>query len=160
MPRFTPIDSAASKSSVDRPWRNILYLRHPTILVRPPCVAGDEIVIKGRQIEVNGRKLEHDRVPTESVDQIRNQVEGEVYYESHAGRRYQVQFTGDPLDESTVDEIKVTVPDHSVFVLGDNRDRSRDSRHIGSIHVSDVIGDVDYIFFPAETWSRFGSLLD
>lgn len=123
-------------------------------------VAGDEIVIKGRQIEVNGRKLEHDPVPPESVDQIRDQAEGDVYYESYAGRRYQVLFTGDPLDESAVDEIKVTVPDHSVFVLGDNRDRARDSRTIGSVHLADVIGDVDYIFFPAETWTRFGVYRD
>lgn len=123
-------------------------------------VAGDRIVIKGREIEVNGKKLERDRVPTESIAQIRNQVEGYVHYESHAGRRYRVLFADDSFDGSTMDEINVTVPDRSVFVLGDNRDRSRDSRNIGSIHVSDVIGYVDYIFFPAETWSRFGVYRD
>jgi len=123
-------------------------------------VAGDRIVIKGREIEVNGKKLERDRVPRESIAQIRKQVEGYVHYESHAGRRYRVLFADDSFDGSAMDEINVTVPDRSVFVIGDNRDRSRDSRHIGSIHVGDVIGYVDYIYFPAETWSRFGVYRD
>ncbi|MDA1049159.1 MAG: S26 family signal peptidase [Planctomycetota bacterium] len=48
------------------------------------------------------------------------------------------------------------VPPRSVFVMGDNRMRSKVSRHFGSIYVGDVIGYGDYIFWPAASWSRFG----
>ncbi|MBT6158041.1 MAG: signal peptidase I [Planctomycetaceae bacterium] len=156
-----------------RPFRNGFPERGDVVVFRTPAsevgrtwikrvigVAGDRIVIKGREITVNGKKLERERVPTESIAQIRKQVKGYVYHESHAGRRYRVLFADDSIDGSAVDEINVTVPDRSVFVMGDNRDRSRDSQHIGPIHVGDVIGYVDYMYFPAETWSRFGVYRD
>jgi hypothetical protein len=41
-------------------------------------------------------------------------------------------------------------------VLGDNRERARDSRHFGSVHMGDLVGYVDYVYWPAESWSRFG----
>lgn len=108
-------------------------------------VAGDEIAIKGREIKVNGKTIERERVPPEGFAQLRNQVTGDVYHESLARHCYRVLFDDESVDTDTK-EIKVTVPDRNIFVLGDNRDRSRDSRHIGPIHVGEVVGFVDYIF--------------
>ncbi len=45
--------------------------------------------------------------------------------------------------------IAATVPDGYLFVMGDNRPRSSDSREFGPIKQSTVIGQVFYRYFPA-----------
>ncbi|MEM9645805.1 MAG: signal peptidase I, partial [Planctomycetota bacterium] len=102
-------------------------------------------------------------------------------HETNSGRRYLVAYgddgeedgssedaameaskNEDTVNEDTVIEdseatvLKATVPERHVYLLGDNRDRSRDSRHFGAIPVGDVVGYVDYIFWPSQSWSRFG----
>jgi signal peptidase I len=124
------------------------------------AVAGDRVVIKGRDVEVNGKKLERDVVPMESMGAIRNRIDGEVFFESQGGQRYQVMYGDDESGSSPANEFKTVVPPRSVFVVGDNRNRARDSRHFGPIHAGDITGYVDYIYYPAEAWSRFGATVE
>ena len=67
-----------------------------------------------------------------------------------------VQYTDAADEQRSIGDLKTTVPARHVFVLGDNRDRSRDSREFGAVPVGDVVGYVEYIYWPAESWSRFG----
>ncbi len=53
---------------------------------------------------------------------------------------------------------KQTVPAGSYFVMGDNRDLSHDSRNFGFLSHGEITGVVTYLYWPAKSWSRFGSV--
>lgn len=68
-----------------------------------------------------------------------------------------VYINGELLDESFTNEHtqpgrhgQVTVPPLHVFVLGDNRDRSNDSRSFGPVPIENVIGRAWLSYWPLE----------
>ena len=123
---------------------------------RVVAVSNDWIEISGKRLLINGSELTRVRVPDEELKHLNNQVSGNVAYEQNSGRRYLVTYGTANAKAKAQEASKETISDGQFFVLGDNRDRSRDSRHFGTIDNSDIVGYVDYVYWPAETWSRFG----
>lgn len=124
---------------------------------RVVALAGDTVVMDGEHVEINGKRLERVRIPSEALRDDQLQPAATGYHEFNAGRRYMVGYVESGEAGPNRDRFEMTVPDRSVFVLGDNRDRSRDSRHFGAIHMGDLIGYVQYNYYPAQNWSRFGA---
>ena len=77
-------------------------------------------------------------------------VDGEVLDEPYILERTH-------LDEGT--EFPLTVPEGEVFVMGDNRNASRDSRSlsVGTVKEEYIVGRVLFRFFP---FDRFGTVSD
>ncbi len=77
-------------------------------------------------------------------------VNGKAYKEPYLNE-YKKQLVDGPLtDPFTLKEKigKETVPKGELFVMGDNRRFSKDSRHIGTIPMSKVVGKTSIVYWP------------
>ncbi|WP_419841426.1 signal peptidase I [Candidatus Poriferisodalis sp.] len=98
--------------------------------------------------------------PSRTAELIKRVVAvGGETVEAHAG---QLLVDGNPASEDylpdgvrTSDFGPVLVPDGHVFVMGDNREASQDSRVFGTVPVSEIVGRAIARFWPP---SRLGGL--
>lgn len=112
---------------------------------------GDKIKIQGADVSVNGKSL---RLATTSVDS------GLLVTETTGQSRWQVFWNN---KQQQLPQTQLTVPAGEVFVLGDNRTDSNDSRFYGSIPLRDVLGKAHAIWLSVKgndlRWERMGTSL-
>jgi signal peptidase I len=109
------------------------------------ALPGDEVMIKGTSITINGKAL--------------NTSEGIEQWED---RKWAVLWDTKRSDANT--EFKTTIPPGQVFVLGDNRDSTKDSRAFGTVPLQDVIGRARQVWLSTSAegirWQRIGKVLE
>ncbi|MGD6816188.1 signal peptidase I [Metabacillus sp. 113a] len=89
---------------------------------------GDSIEYKRDQLYINGRPA------------------AEPYLEE-----YKKRLIDPPLTENfSLEEVtgRKRVPEGHVFVMGDNRRISKDSRHIGTVPIAEILGEAKIVYWP------------
>ena len=120
------------------------------IVKRVIAVGGQTVKFTRDAVYVDGIKLDEPYVYTADY---KNPFGGEDIY------RYSV-YPSDPLLPLVTDRedgvfYEITVPDGEIFVMGDHRNNSKDSRDIGTLHEDAIIGKVVLRFLP---FSEFGKI--
>lgn len=79
-------------------------------------------------------------------------INGEAVEEPYLDE-FRTQMNGFPLTENfTLEQVtgESVVPEDSYFVMGDNRQNSKDSREIGFVSKEEIVGKTNFIFWPLD----------
>lgn len=112
------------------------------LVKRVVAIAGDTLQIRGGQLYINGRRPAYSDVSPDVLDSLREEqlaghrlatetVDGVSHAVMHTPGLPRIRMT-DPM----------VVPEGRVFVMGDNRDQSLDSRAFGLVSTDQVLGKV------------------
>ncbi|CAH0346962.1 signal peptidase I [Bacillus sp. CECT 9360] len=79
-------------------------------------------------------------------------VNGKAYEEPYLDESKKQVIDGPLTEPFTLEDYigRDTVPEGTLFVMGDNRRFSKDSRHIGAVKMEDVLGETDMVYWPID----------
>jgi signal peptidase I len=121
-------------------------------LKRIVALPGDTIEIRDNKILIDDHPLAYKNLAPRPAMNFDPGSSAQALEEDNNGRSYPILID----NAHPITMHRTVVPHGSCFVLGDNRSHSKDSRTFGPIPLVDVKGRVDYIYWPALNWSRFG----
>ena len=135
----------------------------PTPSMEPTLMVGDKVIVNKLSYKAgtlargdiiafhstteDGKELVKRAIAIEG-DEIVLTSEGEIFVNSE---RIEEKYLPDGQNISYLNQT-ITVGEDEVFVMGDNRNNSFDSRYFGTIQEEDIFGEFLIVYWPPSRW--------
>ncbi len=109
---------------------------------------GDKVKLEKGRLYINGKLLERSEIENFVLRNAYGKTERFHQYEETLpnGKKHTILEISD--DESEDNFTEVTIPEGHLFLMGDNRDRSNDSRvSVGFVPMENLVGKARFLFF-------------
>jgi signal peptidase I len=105
------------------------------------------VAVKDGSLYVNGVKLSRESIGPGAV----SGTTGQIFDEDNNGAKYRIFISqGHPAPDFP----EITVPKNECFVMGDNRNEALDSRYVGPIPITGILGKFEYRYWPIASAGR------
>lgn len=123
-----------------------------TYVKRVIGLPGDRVQITKGRLSINDQPLKYEKTPEANKDNPNPEL-FDIYQENSEDQNWRVIFQKQSEDK---DFGPLVVPPGEVFLLGDNRDASDDSRYWGTVPMSEVVGKVVLIWLSLDWQKKWG----
>ena len=114
------------------------------LIKRVVGLPGDQITIKQNHLLINDQPVPFEKSALKLEENIWSAgIRRELYNEQIGSHQYDIALS--PFKSPLNDFGPVTVPENHFFMLGDNRDNSADSRIIGFVERSRILGRASHV---------------
>lgn len=133
----------------------IIVFRYPEneaqfFIKRVVGLPGDKIEVRGAQVLINGQLFEQTAYSEvdPAMPALEEGDESSRFIENNGQRQYVVQFREETREMGDYEETEV--PAGHLFVMGDHRDESSDSRRWGFVPIENLMGEAQFIWLSCE----------